>query len=148
MLDLQGKVLQRTGKMGGDTRPFSNPTDIVLREQELLVLDTSGTRIQIMNLQCNLLRTVSLSDVSMSHDIAVAVDHDSNIYASFADASVITVYNHEGALLNSFEHSGIRTGEFNDSTGLWIDSTSCIFVADTGNLRVQVFQFATLNVRK
>jgi hypothetical protein len=44
-----------------------------------------------MDLQYNLLRTLSLSDVSMSHDIAVAVDHDSNIYASFADASVIAV---------------------------------------------------------
>jgi len=145
MLDLQGKILKRIGKLRGDTREFSDPKDIVLSNDELLVVDTDGTRVQIMDRECNLLRKLRLSYVPMSHDIGVGVDHDGNIYVSFSDASVIRVYDQEGALLGSFGGSGMRIGEFNHPTRLWIDPANRVYVADTGNVRVQVFQLYTPN---
>ena len=73
------------------------------------------------------------------------MDRFGHIYVSFAGASMVRVYNHDAALLSSFGYLGIRIGEFNSPTGLWLDSTNRIYVADTGNLRVQVFQLGGLN---
>ena len=53
------------------------------------------------------------------------------------------VYNREGSLMKSFGSTGFKMGEFNFPTGLWIDSTDRIYVADTRNLRVQVFQLSS-----
>jgi hypothetical protein len=146
MLDLQGRILKRIGRLRGDTGELSNPKDIALGAEELLVLDMDGRRVQIMDLECNLLRRISLSDVPMSQDLGIGVDHDGDIYVSFADASVVKVYNYEGALLNSFGGLGFRVGEFNFPTGLWLDSRNRLYVADTRNARVQVFQLSTRNV--
>ena len=143
MLDLAGKILNRIGRSRGDTGELSHPKDLVLSENELLILDMDGMRVQIMNLQFKLLQRVSLSEVPMSQDLGLGVDHDGNIYVSFADASVVKVYNREGALLKSFGSTGFKMGEFNFPTGLWIDSTDRIYVADTRNLRVQVFQLSS-----
>ena len=73
----------------------------------------------------------------------MGVDHEGNIYVSFADASVVKVYNREGSLMKSFGSMGFKMGEFNFPTGLWIDLTDRIYVADTRNLRIQVFQLSS-----
>ena len=43
-------------------------------------------------------------------------------------------------LLASFGQNGKRAGEFAGPEGLWIDSTNRLYVADSGNGRVQLFQ--------
>ena len=63
MFDLQGKFLKRIGRSRGDTGEFTNPADIALSPDELLVLDAAGSRVQIMDLECNLLRRLSLPNV-------------------------------------------------------------------------------------
>ncbi|HYN15252.1 MAG TPA: 6-bladed beta-propeller [Terriglobales bacterium] len=145
MLDLQGKFLNRIGRSRGGTGEFTNPTDIALSPDELLVLDADGSRVEIMDLQCRLLRRLSLPNVLRSQETGLGVDSFGNIYVSFASASMVRVYNHDAALLSSFGYEGIRIGEFNSPTGLWLDSTNHIYVADTGNVRVQVFQLGVLN---
>jgi len=145
MLDLQGKVLKRIGRSRGDTGEFTNPTDLALSPDELLVLDAAGSRIQEMDLQCHLLRRLNLPNAPTSQETGLGVDSFGDIYVSFASASLVRVYNHDAVLLSSFGYGGIRIGEFNFPTGLWLDSTNRIYVADTGNVRVQVFQFGVLN---
>ena len=140
MLDLRGKILERIGTSRGDAGEFTNPTDIALSPDELLVLDEGGLRVHIMDLQCHLLRRLSLPNVPQSRETGLGVDSFGNIYVSFASASTVRVYNHDAALLSSFGYGGVRIGEFNYPVGLWLDSTNRLYVADTGNARVQVFQ--------
>ncbi len=96
-------------------------------------------------MQCHLLRRLSLPYAAGSQETGLGVDSFGNIYMSFASVSLVRVYNHDAELLSSFGYGGIRIGEFSSPTGLWVDSTNRIYVADTGNVRVQVFQFAELN---
>ncbi len=143
MLDLNGKVLQRLGTLRSNTGPFENPMDIALTEHELLVIDGAGTRVHMIDLQCNPVRKMNLPHVPMSGDISVGVDSQGNIYASFAGASTIRIYNHDGVLLGSAGYLGTRSGEFDFPTGLWVDANDRVYVADTSNARVQVFQLGS-----
>jgi DNA-binding beta-propeller fold protein YncE len=56
--------------------------------------------------------------------------------------SIISVYNNDGALIGSFGQAGSRIGEFRAPKEVWVDASNRVYVADTGNARVQVFQLS------
>ena len=66
MLDLEGNLLKRVGATGNETdkegfkhrtktgqEMFNYPTEIAVSDHEVAVLDSFGTRVQIMDLGCN-----------------------------------------------------------------------------------------------
>jgi tripartite motif-containing protein 2/3 len=55
----------------------------------------------------------------------------------------IEVFNREGHLLFRFGQSGTQPGEFHAPKGICTDSKDRLYVMDSGNLRVQVFQIAS-----
>ena len=80
------------------------------------------------------------SDTRVSRENGLGIDLEGNIYVSLPTSSLIKVYNQNGVLLTTFGQSGQRLGEFFAPKGLWIDPTNRLYVADTGNARVQIFQ--------
>jgi hypothetical protein len=45
-------------------------------------------------------------------------------------------------LMGTFGQSGNRIGEFSAPGGLWVDASNRIYIADTANARVQVYQIS------
>jgi sugar lactone lactonase YvrE len=155
MLDLQGNLLKPVRKplaANGEgltpredfaPREFNNPTQIALGEHEVVVMDTGGTRIRIMDMECNLLASFSVRNVpyqDIDRQDGLGVDREGNIYVSHVGTSDVGVYNSNGVLLATFGQAGYRMGEFSAPRGLWVDSNNRLYVADTANLRVQLFQ--------
>jgi sugar lactone lactonase YvrE len=70
------------------------------------------------------------------------VDRTGNIYVSSTRDSQIGIYRRDGRLLGSFGRPGMEIGEFNSPAGLWIDGTNRLYVGDTNNGRIQVFQLS------
>ena len=158
MLDLKGNLLKRVGKQrddtggGGlslkhrdDTGPgvFDYPTQIGVSDHEVAVLDRAGTRVQIMDLECNLLGGFSVLNGSYDEaggEDGLGIDQDGNIYVSYVGTSEIRVYKRDGELVASFGQPGSRMGEFGAPRGLWVDANKRLYVADTENVRVQLFQ--------
>lgn len=153
MLDLLGNELTRVGKKreksreGGlkirhDMGPgdFSDPTDIAVGDHEVVVLDSNGTRVRIMDLACNLIGGFSIVRAAGEQAGGVGTDKKGDIYVSYVTTSEIKVYSHDGNVLGSFGRPGFRMGEFYSPTGLWIDAAEQIHVVDTENARVQLFQ--------
>jgi DNA-binding beta-propeller fold protein YncE len=70
------------------------------------------------------------------------VDRTGNIYVSSTRDSQIVIYRRDGHLLGSFGRPGMEIGEFSAPAGLWIDGTNRLYVGDTNNGRVQVFQLS------
>ena len=156
MLDLKGNLLKRVGKQWDDSgrgelkqrnkvgpEAFDYPTEIVLGDQEIAVLDRGGTRVQIMDLECNLLGGFSVRNAtyqSADRESGLGVDQEGDIYFSDVGASEVRVYSRNGELLASFGHPGSRMGEFSAPRGLWIDASNLLYVVDTANVRVQLFQ--------
>jgi len=141
ILDLQGNVLKRVGKdrNGNGAGEFLSPSQIAVSDHGVVVLDMQRSRIQILDFDGN--RTGSYRIVSgIDQDNGLAVDRGGNIYISYVARSIISMYKPDGMPMGTFGQSGIRIGEFLHPGGLWIDASDRVYVADTGNARVQVFQ--------
>lgn len=156
MLDLEGNLLKRVGQQWDDTGTgelkrrnntdpgaFNYPTEIAVSDHEVAVLDTVGTRVQIMDLECNRLRGFSVLNTfhqEADRENGLGLGRDGNIYVSYVGTSEVRVYNEDGGLLASFGQSGSRAGEFSAPRGLWVNASDRLYVADTENVRVQLFQ--------
>ena len=147
LLDLQGHILKRVGRRTTDEVPvgFSYPTEVAVSDKELMVLDASGSRIQIFDLDGKLLRqfntfTSTASGIpELRVEMGLAVDGKGNIYLSNIRDSGVRVFTGEGKILNSFGVRGTRAGEFNHPAGVCIQDNK-LLVADTDNRRVEVFK--------
>jgi DNA-binding beta-propeller fold protein YncE len=146
VLDLEGNVLQRVGN--GRTRSigFFRPTEIALGNDELLVLDGPGTRVQVFDLNCNFLRSFSIAGrlgPPVMREIGLSVDRSSYIYVSNLNGSQVSIYDPEGHLIGGGAESLFERAGLNGPGGTWIDSADRIYIADTRNSRVQVFLAST-----
>ena len=159
IIDLKGNLLKQTGQQWDDNarfelkrrdntgpREFNNPTEIALNDDEVAVLDTAGTRVQIMDLECNLLASFSVANPSrqqIDREDGLAFDSHGNIYISRVGTSEVRVFNQAGGLVASFGEAGSRVGEFSGPRGLWLDVSNRLYVSDTANARVQLFQLTS-----
>ena len=158
ILDLEGNLLKRVGQQWGDigdgglkrrnTGPemFNYPTEIAVNDHEVAVLDTFGTRVQIMDLECNLLGRFAVRNAphrEADREDGLGLDRDGNIYVSDVVTSEVRMYNREGGLRASFGQAGSRMGEFSAPRGLWVDASNHLYVSDTENVRVQLFRLTS-----
>ena len=153
VLDLDGNVLKLVGrprprvigKSSAEIIPMDldYPTEIAIATNELVVVDSASSRIHVMDLQCKPAAQFSIPAIPgppVIDDVGIAVDPTGNIYVSSTRDSQVRIYDSDGSVLGSFGRTGMGIGEFNAPAGLWIDEKNRLYVADTNNSRVQVFQ--------
>lgn len=144
ILDLQGNVLKRLGKdrNGIGSGEFISPTQIAVSGHGIVVLDSKGARLQVLDLDGN--RTYCYRVVTArDRDNGLAVDGSGNIYISYGATSMVGIYKPDGTLMGGFGQPGYKIGEFLTPLGLWVDGSDRIYVAEAANARVQVFQVIT-----
>lgn len=142
VLDLRGAVLGSFGEKSRGEGEFSKPTSIVFAGGQLFVLDSYGSRVQVLDGQGNLLRQVRTPNDNHSppDHTGLAIDSSGNLYVSDEVGGKVRVYSQEGKLVGAFGRPGSKTGEFSRPLGLWADARERIYVADSNNRRIQVFQ--------
>ena len=147
MLDADGNVLGKLGTATGGRGPgeFAAPTDVVVRDQELFVLDSQNYRIQVFDL-AGTFRT-SIHPESMWPSAGFFVDRRGRIYLD-GPLDSVQVFQRDGRLLFRFGSTGAGHGEFNGPSAICTDGSDRIFVADTGNSRVQSFEWGAKHVTK
>jgi len=141
ILDHNGKELFRIGKRGGGTGPseFRLPTDLALHGHELFVLDRRNKRIEVFSFEGRYKREFQPDGFDVGSATGMALDSQGLIYLLF-DVGYVEVFNPQGEPLFRFGHYGIEPGELKNSQAIYIDSSDRIYVTDTGNLRVEIFQ--------
>jgi sugar lactone lactonase YvrE len=140
-LDLNGHILKRIGR--GRPVRFEGPTEMTVSKGLIYVLDTRGERLQVLDLDGNLIHSFNTGysfGRTAYRYIGLAVDLDGNIYLSNIRNSEVRKYDPRGKPIAVLGQQGGRQGQFNEPAGLWIDSSNRLYVADTLNRRVQVFQ--------
>lgn len=155
VLDLEGNILKRVGrprpnaigKVRGESiaMDLDYPTELAVGDNELVVVDSANSRIQVMDLECKPSAQFRISSVpgqSVGDEVGLGVDLTGNIYVSSTRDSHIGIYGRDGSPLGSFGRSGREVGEFRSPAGLWVDGTNRLYVADTNNGRIQVFQLS------
>jgi len=141
ILDLQGNVLKRVGRdrSGKGIAKITSPTRIALSDHGAVVFEEQQSEIQLLDLDGNRAGSYRLV-AGIDRDNGVTVDRDGNLYVSYVGRSIIGVYKKDGTLIGSFGQPGSRMGEFQAAKEVWVDASNRVYVADTGNARVQVFQ--------
>ena len=155
VLDLEGNILKRIGRprpnaigrVSGEAIPMDldYPTEIAIGNNEVVVLDSANSRIHVMDMQCKPVVQFNIRAVPgppVTGEVGLGVDLTGNIYVSNNTDPHIRIYARDGTLLGSFGRNGIEVGEFNSPAGLFVDGGNRLYVADTNNSRVQVFQLS------
>jgi DNA-binding beta-propeller fold protein YncE len=145
VLDKKAHIVAHVGQRFGGLQPgeFRDPSRIALVRGDLFVLDSGNMRLQILDSAGHFRRDVKLAEASL--DDGMAVDNEKNIYVSDVYLNVINVFDQYGRFLYKFGRTGTKPGEFNEPSGLWIDEANRLYVADTKNHRVQLFQIERPN---
>jgi sugar lactone lactonase YvrE len=119
------------------------PTEIAIGDNELVVVDSANSRIHVMDLEYKPLaqfRIPAAPSPPIIGEVGLGVDLTGNIYVSNTTDSHVRIYGRDGTLLGSFGRNGMGVGEFNSPAGLCVDGRNRLYISDTNNGRVQVFQ--------
>jgi DNA-binding beta-propeller fold protein YncE len=144
VLDMDGAVLQTIGRRGNGEVEFNLPTEVLVRDQDLFVVDAMNFRVQFLNRSGGFETEVGrLGDSrgSMFRPKGIGVDSEGHLYVVDGLWGVIQVFDRQGRLLYYFGTRGTGIGEFQLPAGLFIDHDDRIFVVDSFNRRIQVFRY-------
>jgi DNA-binding beta-propeller fold protein YncE len=73
----------------------------------------------------------------------LAVDSNDNIYVTDRDNDRIQIFTSNGTFITAIGSQGSEDGQLNRPEGVGVDpysNTGLVYVADTGNSRIQVFK--------
>jgi DNA-binding beta-propeller fold protein YncE len=143
VLDMQGSVLQVIGKHGAGDGEFNYPTEVRLNGPDLVVVDAMNFRVQVLDRSGEFKYAIGRIDDSvggMFRPKGISFDSEGHLYVVDGLWGVVQVFNGEGQLLYYFGN-GTGEGEFQLPTGLQIDKNDRVYVVDSYNRRIQVFQY-------
>jgi len=150
VLDMDGAVLQTIGRKGNGEAEFNLPTEVLIRDQDLFVVDAMNFRVQFLNRSGGFETEVGRlgdSSGSMFRPKGIGVDSEGHLYVVDGLWGVIQVFDRQGSLLYYFGTRGTGIGEFQLPAGMFIDRDDRIFVVDSYNRRIQVFRYFGLPKR-
>jgi DNA-binding beta-propeller fold protein YncE len=144
VLDMNGAVLKSIGNRGDNDAEFNLPTEVLVKRQQLFVVDAMNFRVQTFNQEGEFQGSLGkLGDTSgrFFRPKGIALDSEGHLYVVDGLLHMVQVFNAEGQLLYYFGKRGGGLGEFQLPAGLFIDQDDRVFVVDSYNHRVQVFRY-------
>lgn len=146
VLNVEGARLQTAGGRRQELGvAMQHPSAIVIKRDKIVVLDQDGARIQVFDLHWKILQSFPTNlAAGFAKDVGLDVDAAGNIYASNIDGARVRVFAPDGRVEGEFGTSGSKRGEFL-SPAVWIDDNDRMFVAESYNRRVEVFQITAVS---
>lgn len=144
VLDFEGRIIQSFGQRGAAAGEFNYPADLLLKGEDLAVVDAMNFRVQLLDAKGAVRNSIGHSgDKSgdMFRPKGIGMDSEGHYYVADALWGVVQVFNREGRLLYYFGKRGTAAGDFMLPTGLFIDREDRVFVVDSLNRRIQVFRY-------
>ena len=144
VLDMNGSILQTIGKKGTGQVEFNLPTELLVRDQNLFVVDAMNFRVQFLDRSGTFQTSVGRIGDSVGtvfRPKGIGVDSEGHLYVVDGLWGVVQVFDEQGRLLYYFGGRGTGSGEFQLPAGIFIDHEDHIYVVDSYNRRVQVFRY-------
>ncbi len=140
-----GEPLFHFGGLGRDAGRFDTPESAKFNSRgQLFVADLNNDRIQVLDPEGTPLFAFGTSGDgpgALDAPAGIAFDRDDNVYVSEIGNARVQVFDRRGNFLAMWGKPGDGPGEFNHPHGVIVDpENGWIYVADTGNKRVQVFR--------
>jgi len=145
VFSLDGKPLFQFGGPGTEPGRFNAPEAAKFSsEGKLYVSDLKNDRIQVFDPQGKFLFAFGKRGAAAGEFKApsgIAFDRDDNLYVNEIGNSRVQVFDKNGKYLAGWGRKGTGDGEFANLHGIVVDKESgAVYVADTGNNRIQVFK--------
>lgn len=142
---LNGTFLFRFGGPGTEPGRMNNPEAIKPGpDGQLYLTDLRNDRVQVFDAEGVPLRawgSTGTAPGQLRSPAGIAVDAAGRIYVTEIGNDRVQVFDAMGVPLGAWGQKGGGPGEFANLHGIAVDSRSgLVFVADTGNHRVQVFR--------
>jgi len=129
----------------GESNSITGPVDLAIDSNGLLYVLSSGQQSHV-KIYSNQLVLQDTMDVNAAYPKGMALDVNDNIYIADTGGNRILKYTSAGVLDADFGTNGITgqfgsgDGEFNEPWGIAVDFDGFVYVTDSNNNRVQVFE--------
>ena len=143
VFDGSGTRLDEFGARGLATGDFNFPTSLALYGDTLFVNDTLNFRVQAFTLDGTPISAFGeIGDGSGQFALSkgLGADAEGHVYVADALSNYVQIFDEDGRFLLSFGGMGGEAGQFRLPAGVYIFN-SMIYIADSQNGRVQVFEF-------
>lgn len=135
-----GRLVVAIGKTGSKNGELQQPTDaLVDAAGNLYVADTFNQRVQRFGADGRYLSQWAIPQSGTASGPHLAIGPDGVIYVSEPDNHRINAYNASGAILASWGGAGTAEGQVLQPVGLYVDGAGLLYIADSGNNRIQVW---------
>lgn len=146
VFDLDGELLLEIGEEGSEEGQFLAPNAVTAdKDGNIFVVDTVNDRVQMFDHEGLFLRVIDGAKNEMDQSVllnprGIGVDSKGNIFVVSNMSNFVHVFNQEGEQLYRFGGMGQEAGQLYLPNGLFIDGKDNVYVTDTLNLRISVFQ--------
>lgn len=142
MFDKSGNFIHAWGSYGVDHGMFHSPNSISSdKSGDLFVSDSDRNVIQVFDNHGNYIdeiQSVLVEGASFSGIKSIKFDSNNDFYAVTTDDRILK-YSGIGNFINFYGSNGTEEGRFIDPSAAAIDSNNYLYIADTGNHRIEKF---------
>lgn len=145
VFDREGLLVAVHGRLGDGIGEFNRPTFVAVRNGEIYVTDTFNARIQVLDLETGeVLSSFGRRGLFVGQLVrpkGIAVDAYGNIYVIESYYDHLLVFDRKGRFLMGIGGTGYDQRSFYLPSGVAVDSTNRVFVADMFNGRIATYMF-------
>jgi len=143
VFERSGTRLDEFGVRGLAVGDFNFPTSLALHGDTLFVNDTLNFRVQSFTLDGTPIASFGeIGDGSGQFALSkgLGTDAEGHVYVTDALSNYVQIFDRDGRFLLSFGGMGEAAGQLMSPAGIYI-SGNTIYIADSQNHRIQVFEF-------
>ena len=135
------------GSKGNNPGQFDRPADIAVdKDGNIFVADYCNNRIQVFSPSGQFIRQSQELGPEMGnldYPVSVCIDCNDFVYVLESDIDGrVSIFDTKGNYIKSYfgTKGGNKPGELNDHYGIAVDKEGYIYISDTGNNRIQIFE--------
>ena len=113
---------------------LKNPTGLIYSQGKVMATEKGRNRIVKIDAQCRLKELIQLIDVT-----ELTQDSNLNLYATTTMYHKVHKLSKSGKVIKTVGHYGKKNAEFNFPNGLRVNRNNEVYICDSGNNRIQVF---------
>jgi len=140
-----GKFMMKWSEEGSNDGQLSKPESVIIDSKDnVYVADFGNHRIQKFTEDGKFILkwgSKGIGDGEFNGPAGLSIDRNDNIYVTDRNNNRIQVFTANGTFLTKFGTEGSGSSQFILPEGVGVDiNTGLVYVADTGNYRIQVFR--------
>jgi len=138
LMDLKSRRYKQFSVLS-DNEKLATPVALTIVEGQVFVADSSLARICVFDREGRFQFCFGQERLKRPSGIAYWAE-GGKVYVSDTSRHVVDMFNSSGKFIDEIGGRGLKAGEFNFPTQLWVDHLGRLYVSDTLNYRIQVFR--------